>query len=197
MKEILFIVTTLFLSFSSSAETLLGTVQTRGHVCRLIPINNELIFTGKALKKDANGKNKLTNDGRTYIKYSDLDSFVSLVKYAREKYVEWSATAVKNNITELDSKDIDMQDFSLRMCGFDFPSGETITWNEGYLTCQFYIVKGVKVLAFHSNVNYPLHGSSYLEFSSVSQIDKFLSFLNMDLINKALEKETAKDNLFK
>lgn len=193
MKRILLVLFVSLAYFNIYAQGDMGTIQTYKHQCRFTAYEDMLIFSGQAIKDK-----QLRQDGCTYISYSILDSFVVLMKRSREQYIEWSKTADKNNINSLDDKEMNFwNEFPIEVSAYDFPSGESILERPGYIKCTFSINKGIKFLCLRSEAKYPLHGQSFVNFSSVTQIDKFIAMLDYEKAKKSYEKQKAIDDLFK
>ena len=157
---------------------------------------NEFTLWVNAMSLDA-----LHDKGGISIDNKQYNDFITSLKTAKEKYIEWKKVGIENNVREL------IKDMKLKSIvdGF-FMYGD---WN---FTSDVYLQYEFKILELKKEINYmliirtgQLQSSSNrfmkvdgfaLTFLSEKEIDDFLNIISIDKINEFMKKPKAKD-LFK
>lgn len=144
---------------------------------------------------------------QTFIQLSNKNhaKFIDMLKLSREKFVEWSKTAVENNVTELvkeikkNEKDIlNYQDAS-------FILNEKIYLDDmATISYYFTIAEGKFFLIIQnpldlkSSTNRFISVKGYrLGFVTVEEIDNFIEMLDLTRLKEFLNNNSSKQDLFK
>ncbi len=141
------------------------------------------------------------NNPLLYIELKKLDEFKENLIFAKQKYNEWTETAKKNNVTDITKK----LEKTEREYQTSFFQGTNI-FNDFHsqYNFTFSIIKDKSYLIF-SNI-LPLQSSDnefikndglWLVFSSESEIDGFLFWLDQKRIDYLLNKKVEETDLFK
>jgi hypothetical protein len=126
-------------------------------------------------------------------------TFTSIMDGAKSKYIEWSRVAKENNVTELD-KTFENDKLALKSA---FPSGRSWEFTTGHYNFRFKIVDDKHYLIFQTKQKlysltnrYITSDGSYIAFSSVNEINEFLSNFEADKIKEFHNKKNVTENLF-
>lgn len=134
------------------------------------------------------------------IEESKLQKFKDVLLKYKSKYSEWSKVALENNVTEL-KKAIDIKGATIAAAFLNYSD-----WQFDYSTttkARFLILDGKHLLLIENK--YKLQSSSnqftdcdgyILAFSNESEIDEFISLLDLPKAKEQLNKKTDKESLF-
>lgn len=130
---------------------------------------------------------------------SKIESFSSSLKLAKEKFKEWSATAHENNITDF-SKNFDIV----------FPS-VTVTWDDvfGDYHFEFHITPKSRFVVTDAGLcvfvisgtatasdNKYMTQQYYLALASEADFDELINAIDLDSIQKEINKHNNIDSMF-
>lgn len=201
MKKLLFFAT-LFLAIAMDAQTQVAIYSTN-------------YWTDKTDFKievsDAKGKldrvwietrtmDRLSTDGYLLIDEKKMPEFLSFLEFCKNKYVEWSATAKQNNVTELNKKIEPEKKFSTAAA---FRYGK---WQFDYsniLSARFLISEGKHLLIFStgelqsSSNQFMKNDGIALVFTDIEEIQAFIDKLDITKFNEFLNTKENKEELFK
>lgn len=144
----------------------------------------------------------LISKGGIIINEDQYDNFIEQLNNAKSKYIEWTKTAKSNNVTDID-KDMDFVSFSRGYfkCGSDWHFQYSVN-----LTYTFRIIKSKGILKHvlliktgklqASDNEFMTADGFILVFSSIKEINNFLTKISMTRLNTYLKKP-QKEDLFK
>lgn len=132
------------------------------------------------------------------VKQKQLDEFIASIQEAKETYVEWDSVAVVNNVTDLD-KSMKVKSPSL-MCAwygtqwwFDYST--KLSFNFKHIEGKPVLIIRTGKLVASSNQYIDSEGGAFV-FTSVEEIDAFLSALDPTLVTGHFAAKNQKQDLF-
>jgi hypothetical protein len=137
--------------------------------------------------------------GSLIVESNKLPEFKEFLNKAKETYYKWDSIAKLNNVTELD-KDVDIKNVSLQAI---FKGSENFFDFSVLLKASAKIRDGKLRLMLRTNElqsssnEYITHKGLIMIFSSVSEIEDFISILNEEKAKKHFDSINSKEELFK